>query len=136
MYVSRGAGIGQIFSSIYSAVVPIVRKVIGVGAKAASSRLGKQVLKDVKKTASRAGLKVVGDALRGENVLKSTKKAVSAAKKDIGAKLNARGIKAIAAASAPLKRSKKPKKKSGKKIKYGSVKKKIRKKQAVDIFSR
>lgn len=99
LYVSRGAGIGSIFSSIYSSVVPLIRSVLKVGGKAARSQLGRAVLKDAKKTAMKAGINVVGDALQGKNVIRSSKSAIKNARQDFAKKLIKRGEKAYLAAA-------------------------------------
>ncbi len=61
----RGAGIGSVFSKVFNAIVPFAKAVM-------RNPMAKRVIRDVKK----AGINVVKDTLRGENVLKSTKKAL------------------------------------------------------------
>ena len=86
----RGGGIGSIFSSIYSNVIPIVKKALGFGAKALRSNLSRGIIKDVKKTAMKAGLNVVNDTLQGKNVVKSTKKEIKKAQSIMGKKIKQR----------------------------------------------
>lgn len=70
----RGQGIGQIFSSMYNTIVPLVKSALGIGSRVMKSKIGQQAVKSIKKRAMDAGINVVSDALQGENVLKSTKK--------------------------------------------------------------
>lgn len=79
----RGTGIGSIFSSLYNSVAPLVKTVLGLGARAARTGVGQQVAKSVKKNAMKAGLNVVQDALKGENVLRSTKRNIKQAGGDV-----------------------------------------------------
>jgi hypothetical protein len=83
----RGSGIGSIFKSVFSSVVPFVKKALGVGARALKSDVGRAVTKELKRTATQAGLDVVGDALQGKNVLQSSKIALSKAQNRMGRKL-------------------------------------------------
>jgi hypothetical protein len=78
----RGAGVGSLFSSIFSSVVPFVKKALNLGKVAAKSSAAKQFTNELKRTATQAGLNVVADALQGKNVLQSSKReAVRAAQK-------------------------------------------------------
>lgn len=79
----RGGGIASIFSNLYSSVVPMIKGALKIGSKAASSRIGKTIIKKAKKRAMRAGLNVVSDALEGQNVLKSTKRELKRAGRDV-----------------------------------------------------
>lgn len=115
----RGGGIGSIFSSIFSNVVPIVKKALGYGTKALKSNLSRKIMKDAKKTAVKAGLNVVGDALQGENVLHSTKKQIKKAKQSMGKKIKKRADNYVLQQSIkkkPAKAKNQPKKKSPPKV--------------------
>ena len=105
LYHRRGAGIGSIFSNIYSSVIPFLKGAFKVGSKVAKSSAGRTIAKNVKKKAMRAGLNVVGDALQGKNVVQSTKrevkKAQSALKKDIVKRASAAANAAALAAIQP-----------------------------------
>jgi hypothetical protein len=83
----RGRGIGSIFGRIFSSVVPIVRGALGIGSKIAKSKVGQELAKEVKKSATQAGVNVVSDALKGRNILQSSKEALSQASKNVGNKL-------------------------------------------------
>ncbi len=102
LYISRGAGVGSIFTSLYSSLIPIVKGIVKIGTKAARSDLGKAVLKDVKRTATQAGLEATGQILQGENVLKASKTALKDAGASIAKQAKARGERALAAASSPI----------------------------------
>lgn len=93
----RGAGIGSIFSKLFSSVVPLVKGVFRIGAKAAKTQGGRRIIKKAKKIATQAGLNVVSDALEGKNVLDSTKRQLNVVKK----KVNREGVKAVQRALAP-----------------------------------
>ena len=79
----RGAGIGSIFSNIYSSVMPFIKSAFKVGAKAVKSKAGRALAKKAKKRAMKAGLNVVSDALQGKNVVQSTKRELNKAKKEV-----------------------------------------------------
>jgi hypothetical protein len=78
-YYNRGDGVGSIFRSLYSTVVPLVKSAFRIGKKALATPVGQAVKKAAKRTAMRAGLNVVNDALAGENIIKSTKKQLKSA---------------------------------------------------------
>lgn len=79
----RGAGVGSVFSSLFSSVIPIVKSAYRVGENAIKTPLGQKIAKTVKKQAVKAGINVVRDALRGENIFKSTKREVKSAKNSV-----------------------------------------------------
>jgi hypothetical protein len=83
-YGRRGAGIGSIFSSLFSRLVPIVKTALGVGRRALASQAGQKLAKAAKRSAMTAGLNVVGDALAGEHVGKSAKREIAKARADMG----------------------------------------------------
>lgn len=76
----RGAGIGSFFSALYSRVVPVVKSALRIGSKALKSPAAHAIKKEAKKTAMKAGLEIVGDALQGKNVVQSTKQNLKKAK--------------------------------------------------------
>lgn len=78
-YYNRGDGVGSIFRSLYSTVVPLVKSAFRIGQKALATPVGQAVKKAAKRTAMRAGLNVVNDALSGENIIKATKRELKAA---------------------------------------------------------
>lgn len=102
LYIARGAGVGSIFSSLYSSLIPIVKSIVKVGSKAVKSDLGKSILKDVKKTATQAGLTATGEVLQGENVLKASKRALKNVGTTLAKQAKTRGERALAAAIAPI----------------------------------
>lgn len=83
LYRNRGAGIGSIFSNIYSSVVPLFKSAFKIGSKLAKTDVGKSVIKSAKKKAMQAGINVVNDALQGKNVVASTKQQVQNIKQDL-----------------------------------------------------
>jgi len=91
----RGGGLGSIFSSIFSRVVPYIKSAFRMGSnvvrKAASSDVGKVLKKELKKQATTAAVNVASDALKGENVLKSSKKNLKRASEGVGRKLETFG---------------------------------------------
>jgi hypothetical protein len=102
----RGSGIGSIFKSVFSSVMPFVKKALGVGTRALKSDVGRAVTKELKRTATQAGLDVVGDALQGKNVLQSSKIALSKAQNRMGRKLQE--IAQTQTGRTPAKKTKKP----------------------------
>ena len=69
----RGAGIGNIFTNIFRGVLPLVKSLFGVGAKAIKSSAGQTIIREAKRSALKAGLNVAADALSGQNIPKSLK---------------------------------------------------------------
>ena len=61
-----------------------MKKVFVTGRKLAKTPLGKKIVKSAKKTGMQVGVDVVRDGLRGENILKSTKKHTKAAAQELG----------------------------------------------------
>ena len=105
MQSMRGAGIGSIFSNIYTSVMPFIKSALKIGSKAAKSKVGKAMVKKAKKKAMKAGLNVVSDALQGKNVVESTKRELNKAKRDvkkgISKRVNAAADAALHAALHP-----------------------------------
>lgn len=112
LYRRRGAGIGSIFSSIYSTVVPLIKSALRIGSRVVKSPVGRSVVNSAKKTAMKAGLNVVNDALRGENVVQSTKRELKKAK-GVLARNVARKVLRAHPAPPPAKKSKKRGRKRG-----------------------
>lgn len=87
LYRMRGQGIGSIFSHIYNSVIPLVKKALRIGKVVAKHPVASRVLHDAKKTAMKAGINVVGDAMQGKNIIKSTKEEVKKAQAAMGEKI-------------------------------------------------
>lgn len=128
-YYNRGDGIGSIFRSLYSTVVPIVKSAFRIGKKAMATPVGQAVKKAAKRTAMSAGLNVVNSALDGERVDKAIKRELKSTPGNFVKELrkNVRGGNAAYIAVAqPSKKGKtvkkKKKKKGGKKNKKIKVK--------------
>ena len=77
-HVRGEGGIGRLFASIFRGMLPLGKKLLRVGARAARSELGREAVRTVsqsaKKAALRAGISVVSDGLRGKNIVQSVKK--------------------------------------------------------------
>lgn len=79
LYVQRGRGLGNIFSSIFRAVAPTLA---GIGKSIIKSPITKNLLSTAKKSAVNAGLNLVSDTLAGENVGRSLKRSANRARVD------------------------------------------------------
>lgn len=75
----RGRGIGSLFSKIFTSVVPLVKGAFKIGKKAVTSNTAKALGRELKRSATQAGLNVVSDALQGKNVVESSKEQLSKA---------------------------------------------------------
>lgn len=82
-YRHRGSGVGSIFSSLFSSVVPLFKTAAKIGMKAIRTPVGRALAKEAKRTAMQAGLNVVHDALQGKNVVHSTKNEMKRIKNNI-----------------------------------------------------
>ena len=82
--LSHAGGLGSVFRSIYQTTAPIARKFF-------TSSKGKQVLREVRRSALRSGLKLAHDALRGKNINESAKQVV----KELGKKMLEKTASAI-----------------------------------------
>jgi len=84
----RGTGIGSIFHSIFSSIVPFVKSAFRVGSKTVGKALrsdaGRSLKRELKRHATSAALNVASDALQGKNVLASSKKNVTRVSKEMG----------------------------------------------------
>jgi len=116
-YSVRGEGIGSIFSTLFSKVTPIIgrlaKKAINVGQSAIASNTGRQVKKELKRSLSKAGLNIVGDALQGKNIVESGKKQLKTIANNT--------IKSALKSSNKSKRSKPPKNKTQRKPKQNNT---------------
>ena len=83
-YGRRGAGIGSIFSSLFSHLVPVVKTALGIGRRALASPAGQQLAKAAKRSAMQAGLNLVGNTLQGEDVATSAKREIAKARQTMG----------------------------------------------------
>jgi hypothetical protein len=98
--------VGSTFSKIYSAVVPFVKdKILPFVKKAVDSPTGQKLLGQAKKTAAQAGVEVVSDALKGRNVLDSSKRALGRAKNRMQNTLKETAIEAVKSRVGALKPS-------------------------------
>ena len=129
----RGAGIGSLFSSIFSSVVPFVKGALNLGAQAAKSSVAKKLKKDLKRTATQAGLNVVADALQGKNVLQSSKEQVAKAAKILGQRAS-KTVRNAAATKKP-KKAKRPFGRGGGKSKKKKAKRTARTRRASALTS-
>lgn len=84
----RGRGIASLFGRIFSSVVPLVKGALNIGKKVAKSQVGRSLAKEVKRSATQAGINVVSDALKGKNILESSKKALAQAGENVGNKMD------------------------------------------------
>ena len=110
-----GAGIGSVFSKLFSNVVPIVKSIFNVGKQAAATPLGQAVIRDAKKTAMQAGLNVVNDAMEGKNILQSTRDQVKGATRTMTEQLKRRAEMAMSNPhiSDNIYKSRSPRRRSG-----------------------
>ena len=72
-----GAGVGAVFSTILKTLVPVFKGVFRVGSAVAKSPVGQAIKKEVVRSGLNAGINVVGDALKGKNLLRSARARVS-----------------------------------------------------------
>jgi len=123
--IRRGSGLGSIFSSIFSHVVPFVKSALRLGKRAAMSSVGRELTKHLKKSATNAGVAVVNDALQGKNILESSKYQVDKVAKSMGKKLSTMSERAVRGKKKKQGQGKKKGKK--KKVSFGTGKKKVKK---------
>ena len=74
IYLSRGSGVGSIFSSIFRGLIPLARGLFSVGKTIAKSDTGQKVLKAAKRTALDTGLDLAHDTLSGKKKFKEAVK--------------------------------------------------------------
>jgi hypothetical protein len=82
-YRMRGAGLGSIFSSLFSSVVPLFKSAFRIGTKVLKSPAAKTLARQAKKQAIRSSLNIVGDALSGKNVKESAKRELESTKQTV-----------------------------------------------------
>lgn len=123
-YYGRGNGLGNLFTSLYSAVVPMVKRAIGVGARALASPAGRALRKEAKRTAMKAGLDVVGSVLQGERPAKAAKREIAKASRTMG-----EAIQRVSQGQSLGRRRSPRKKKYGAKRRGGGKRKKNKKKK-------
>jgi hypothetical protein len=70
-YLQRGGGLGNIFGSLFKAIIPAASK---LGRNIIKSPLTKSILKSAKDTAVEGGLTLASDALRGRDMGESVQK--------------------------------------------------------------
>lgn len=124
LHLTRGSGIGSIFSSIFRGLVPIAKNIFSVGKQFAKSDTGQKIIKAAKRTAIDTGLDLAHDTLSGEKKLKQAIKSrlnlkQLASKFDDNVKKSFRG-------GRKLKKLKMRKKVMKKKKKYRCKKNKIK----------
>jgi hypothetical protein len=78
--LQRGRGLGNVLRSLYGKVTPTLK---AVGSKVLDSPVTKAALSTVKDIATNAGLNVLKDTLKGEDVSKSVKSNLSVAKRKL-----------------------------------------------------
>jgi len=83
----RGKGVGSVFTRIFSSVVPFIKGALKVGKKVGQSSVGRSLAREVKRSATEAGLNVVADALQGKNVVQSSKENLVKARNRVGKRL-------------------------------------------------
>ena len=86
-YDQRGAGIGNFLKTMFRALIPFARKgtkaLTSAALKASKSKLGKQVIKQVKSGAKKSALKSVSRALEGKDLVEGAKSDLAEAKKKL-----------------------------------------------------
>jgi hypothetical protein len=101
----RGTGIASIFGRIFSTVVPFVRGALRLGSRAAKSKVGRSLAKEMKRSATQAGVSVVSDALKGKNIIDSSKKALNQVTENMGNRITSLASASTAGPKPPkLKR--------------------------------
>ena len=78
-----GRGLGGIFWGVYKFFKPLVNFLLPSITKAATSKTGKKLIKQAKKSAIKAGVNTIGDISSGENVGVSMSKNLKKASADI-----------------------------------------------------
>jgi hypothetical protein len=101
----RGTGIASIFGRIFSTVVPLVKGALRLGSRAAKSKVGRSLAKEMKRSATQAGVNVVSDALKGKNIIDSSKKALNQVTENMGNRITSLASASTAGPKPPkLKR--------------------------------
>ena len=91
-YDQREAGIGNFLKTMFRALIPLARKgtkaLTSAAVKASKSKLGKQVIKQVKTGAKKSALKTVARALEGKDLVEGAKSDLAQAKKKLSVTFN------------------------------------------------
>ena len=95
-----GSGLGAVFSSIFRTLVPVFKGVFRIGSAVAKSPAGQAIKKEVIKSGLNAGISVVGDALRGRNVLQSAKDRVKQQAEKLPSNVEKAVVKATSSSSS------------------------------------
>jgi len=102
-----GGGLRSVFSTIFSNVVPFVKSALRIGTKVAKSNVGQELTKHLKRSAAEAGVAVVNDALKGKNVLQSSKQQVAKVAKSMSRKMESLDKAAVRNVNGSKKKKKK-----------------------------
>ena len=78
--LQRGRGIGGLLRLAKSLFSPIVRSVGKTAVKAATSKIGKKVIEEIKDQAVSTGINMMADAVRGKDMKESAKRELKAVK--------------------------------------------------------
>ena len=78
--LQRGRGIGGLLRLAKSLFSPIVRSIGKTAVKAATSKVGRKVIEEVKDQAVSTGINMLADAVRGNDMKKSAKRELKAVK--------------------------------------------------------
>ena len=76
----RGRGIGGLLRLVKSLFSPIVRSVVETAVKAATSKIGRKVIEEVKDQAVSTGINMLADAVRGKDMKQSAKRELKTVK--------------------------------------------------------
>ena len=76
----RGRGIGGLLRLAKSLFSPIIRSVGKTAVKAATSKIGKKVIEEVKDQAVSSGINMLADAVRGNDMKQSAKRELKVVK--------------------------------------------------------
>lgn len=86
-FLQRGAGLGNIFGSLFRSIAPMVKKFLPTAKAYATKIIQNPVTKSLAQTASesagKAGMQLATDILSGENVGESLKKGVKTVGSDV-----------------------------------------------------
>lgn len=114
--MQRGRGLGSIFSALARGFAPVARLGLKAGKSFISSPIGKKLGESALEIAKQSAVNIGTDILKGNNIKKSAKKELEAAKKKIATTLRG-GRKRKIDCSEEVKKTKKPKKVEGFKTK-------------------
>jgi hypothetical protein len=109
----RGKGIASVFSQIYSSVLPYIKKALEPIKRIIKTPAAKKIKNEIKKSASKASLNVVSDALEGKNVIKASKRELVKAKDDLKKTIQNIASEPLVKKAKMVKPAKQPVKKEG-----------------------